>query len=174
MSAAGVRNFERGYDAAGILEADGPPAELRELARQAAVFVASDMRRAIESARRLLPDRPPEIQPLLRELVLEPPHWIPLLPVAAWDAISHAQWSARLALGIEHELMERAELAAKWLIERADKGGTVFVVTHGGFRRLVTNRLEARGWRCTNRRRSYANWSAWSLGRPQLPAPSDR
>ena len=165
MSAAGVRDFERGYDAAGILDDDAPPAELRELARQAGVFVASDMRRAIESAHRLLPGRQPEIQPLLRELVLEPPRWIPLLPVEAWDAISYAQWSARLALGIDHELMERAKHAAKWLVERADAGGTVFVVTHGGFRRLVTNRLEAHGWRCTNRRRSYANWSAWTLCR---------
>jgi broad specificity phosphatase PhoE len=165
MSAAGVRDFERGYDEAGILDDDAPPHELRELARQASVFVASDMRRAIESAHRLLPDRQPEIQPLLRELVLEPPRWIPVLPIEAWDAISYAQWSARLALGLDHELMLRAEHAAKWLVERANAGGTVFVVTHGGFRRLVTKRLEARGWRCRNSRRSYANWSDWSLCR---------
>ncbi len=165
LSAATVRDYERGYDNAGIRDDDAPSEELCTLATQASVFVASDMRRAIESAHRLVPGREPEIQPLVRELFLEPPRWIPFLPMEAWDAISYFQWSARMALGIDHELMQRAEHAARWLVERSANGGTVFVVTHGGFRRLLTSRLEARGWRCTNQRRSYANWSAWSLCR---------
>ena len=162
MSAASVADFERAYDAAGILDDDAPPQELKELARSAAVFVASDMRRAIESAHRLVPGRDPEIQPLLRELYLEPPRWIPILPIMAWDAISYWQWTARLAFGLDHDLVQRGEKAAAWLAERA-QNGTVLAVTHGGFRRIVTRRLEARGWRCTERRQGYRNWSAWSL-----------
>ena len=166
MSAALVEEYERAYNDAGIKDDDAPPEELREMARTASVFVASDMRRAIESAHRLVPGRDPEIQPLLREMYLEPPRWIPgKLPIEGWDAISHFQWSVRLGLGLDHDLVRRADQAAAWLVDRATNGGTVFVVTHGGFRRIVTKRLEARGWRCHEQRHGYRNWSAWSLVR---------
>jgi broad specificity phosphatase PhoE len=163
MSATSVSEYERAYDAAGILDGDAPPDELREMARNATVLVASDMRRAIESAHRLVPGREPEIQPLLRELYLEPPRWLPTkLPIEVWDSISFFQWTIRLALGLDHALVQRGDKAAEWLAERAANGGTLLVITHGGLRRIVSNRLKSRGWRCSEQRRGYENWSAWS------------
>lgn len=53
----------------------------------------------------------------------------------------------RLLLGTDHEYARRANDAADWLVERAGNSSTVVAVTHGGFRRIVADRLAARGWR---------------------------
>jgi broad specificity phosphatase PhoE len=166
MHANRVRDFENGYNAAGILSDDAPPSELVEIASRSDWLVASDLRRAIESARRIAPGRDPVIVPLLREIELEPPHWIPMpLPIAAWDALSFAQWSYRLFVDAEHEFVRRADAASDWLVERAASAANVVAVTHGGFRRIVACRLETRGWHAAERQLGHANWSAWSFTR---------
>lgn len=164
MHAHRVRDFEHSYDAAGILEDDVPPPELVEVATRAETLVASDLRRAVESARRIAPGRDPIVLPLFREIALEPPRWVPIpLPIAGWDAISFAQWSYRLTVGADHDFVRRADLAADWLVGRAANGENVVAVTHGAFRRIVARRLEARGWHADGRRLGYANWSVWSF-----------
>lgn len=164
MPHARVSEYERQYDDAGIRDDDHPPADLSELARGCSVLVASDMRRAVESARRLGEGREPEIQPLIREIRLEPPRWVPVhLPIVAWEAFSYMQWSMRLTLGADHETVRRAEQAATWLIDRAGTSGTVLAVTHGLIRRILTQRLELLGWRCDDRAEGHRNWSAWSV-----------
>jgi broad specificity phosphatase PhoE len=164
MHADRVREYERGYDAAGILDDDLPPSELVEIATRADTLVVSDLPRAVESARRIAPGRDPILLPLLREIALEPPRWVPIpLPIAVWDVISFAQWSYRLVVRADHDMVRRADLAAGWLIGRAVNAEYVVAVTHGGFRRIVARRLEARGWRAAGRRLGYANWSAWSF-----------
>jgi len=163
MHADGVRNYETAYNLAGIRDDDAPPLELMALADQAKVVAASDLPRAIASARRIAPDRDLAICPLLREIELKPQRWIPVrLPIEVWDAFSHVQWSYRLLRGTDHEFVRRASEAADWLVEKAAAGATVVAVTHGGFRRIVADRLAARGWRPAPGRRSYANWSTWS------------
>lgn len=87
---------------------------------------------------------------------------MPHLPIQVWDVILHVQWSYRLLGGAPHDSIRRANDAAEWLAQRAADSATVVAVTHGGFRRLVASRLEARGWRAGPERRSYANWSIWS------------
>jgi broad specificity phosphatase PhoE len=162
-----VPDHERRYDAAGLLDGDLPPSELAELARRADILASSDLPRAIESARRLVPGRDPLIVPMLREITLEPPAWMAIpLPVGAWDALTFARWTVRLALGAGHEVVDRADVAADWLVERAGGGGIVVAVTHGGFRRIVASRLRSRGWRRGVRVMGYANWSAWSISAP--------
>ena len=66
MRGAGVRDFERAYNAAGILDDDVPPPELIRVAAGAHVIAASDLPRAIASARRIAPARDPDVTPLLR------------------------------------------------------------------------------------------------------------
>lgn len=155
--------FERAYDAMGIREDDFPPPGVRALAVAATYLVASDMTRAIESAQRLVPSREIEIQPLLREMSIAPPLWIPgTWPITLWGLLSFVEWSARLTTYADHALLRRADSAAGWLIERSRQGNVV-AVTHGGFRRLLTHRLVQRGWHCVDRSQGYRNWSAWTL-----------
>ena len=168
MDRHGVPRFEDAYDAAGIRDDPPPPEVLRNTAAGADVLCASDLRRAIDSARRVAPGREVMISPLLREIRLEPPGWIPVrLPISAWDALSHAQWSYRLLTKREHEFVRRADAAADWLEQHARQAATVFVITHGGFRRLIAAKLAARGWQHAHERRSYANWSTWELYRDE-------
>ena len=165
MRSADVGAFEDDYDAAGIVDHEDPPPELIRVAAEASVIAASDLPRAIASARRIAPAREPDITPLLREIRLEPPRWLPRLPIQVWDILSHAQWSYRLARGTQHDFVRRASDAADWLAQRAAGEATVVAVTHGGFRRIIANRLEARGWSAGPERRSYENWSVWSYSR---------
>jgi len=166
MDRHGVPRFEDAYDAAGIRDDPPPPEDLRHVATAADVVCASDLRRAIESAKRVAPGREPVISALLREIRLEPPRWMPFrLPIEAWDAYSHAQWSYRLLTRRDHEFVRRADAAAEWLEQKARDAATILVVTHGGARRLIADRLSVRGWLRGAERRSYANWSTWELRR---------
>jgi broad specificity phosphatase PhoE len=165
MRSTDVHDFEDAYDAAGILDHDAPPPDLIRVAADAHVIAASDLPRALASARRIAPAREADVTPLLREIRLEPPRRLPHLPIQLWDVMSHVQWSYRLLLGRPHEFVGRANDAAEWLAERAADSATVVAVTHGGFRRLLANRLEARSWRVGPERRSYENWSVWSYSR---------
>jgi broad specificity phosphatase PhoE len=166
MRADAVSEYEDAYDRASIRDDDMPPAALRELASSAALVVASDMPRALRSAQMLAGDRTVVVSELLREIRLEPPRWIPFrLPIEVWDAMSHLQWSARLLIGATSDFTRRANTTAEWLAEQAAPGTTVLAVTHGGFRRIVSDALVGRGWRVARGSRGYGNWSVWSLSR---------
>jgi len=143
-----------------------PPPELLGAAVNVDIICASDLPRAIASAHRLAQGREVITSPLLREIRLEPPRWIPLrLPITAWDLVSHLQWSYRLRARTQHEFVHCAHSAADWLEQRAGASNTILAVTHAGFRRLVAARLIARGWRRSSDSASYAHWSSWELER---------
>ncbi len=160
---AEVSAYEDAYDAAGIRDDDQPDRELRALVEGNRVIVASDLPRAIASARRLIPDRAFPVSPLLREMRLEPPSFVPIrLPIQAWDMFSHVQWTYRLLARADHELVRRASKAVDWLVEQASDSSSIVAVTHGGFRRILDAQLVARGWTRGFAKKSYANWSVWS------------
>jgi broad specificity phosphatase PhoE len=166
MDRHGVSRFEDAYDAAGIRDDSPPPELLRNVAAAADVLCTSDLRRAIESLHRVAPGREVIISPLLREIRLEPPSWIGFqLPISAWDVLSHAKWSYRLLMKRDHECVRRADAAADWLEQHARDAATVVVLTHGGFRRFIADRLTARGWQRAHGKQRYANWSVWELQR---------
>ena len=157
IDGAGFRRWREAYEAAGIVEDDTPPRELREVAA-AALVVASDVRRAIESARLLAHSF--EVSPLLRELELTPPSLGRLrLPLIGWAL---AIGFRPLATPAEHE---RAREAARWLAELAEEHGTVVAVTHATFRSVVARVLEGEAWQCAEPRRRSRHWSAWSFAR---------
>jgi broad specificity phosphatase PhoE len=161
-----VHEFESAYDAAGIRHDSHPARELVAATAKADVVCASDMIRAIESVERLAPGREYAVSPLIREIKLESPSWIPVpLPLDAWDTICGWQWTYRLALGLDHAFVERGVHAANWLVEHAGARRTVVAVTHGGFRRIVAKRLQLFGWKAAGSNMSFANWSAWSFSR---------
>jgi broad specificity phosphatase PhoE len=160
---ADVHAFEDAYDAHGIRDDDRPSADLDVLLGANPKIVASDLPRAIASAQRIAPRHQVELSPLLREIRLEPPRWIPLrLPIQVWDVFSHVQWSYRLFSDADHEYVRRAREAVDWLVDHAARSSNVVAVTHGGFRRILDARLVAQGWRRGSAKRSYSNWSVWS------------
>jgi broad specificity phosphatase PhoE len=162
-----VHRFENAYDAAGIRDDSHPSPELIAEAAAVDVVYASDMIRAIESAARLAPKERVVISPLLREITLEPPSWIPAkLPLDAWDMICQLRLRYRIAVMAEHAFVERAQRAVEMLSDHVGSSGTAVVVTHGGFRQHLAARFELAGWIAAGPNRSYANWSTWSFTRP--------
>ncbi|MFN2564414.1 MAG: histidine phosphatase family protein [Gemmatimonadaceae bacterium] len=165
VDVAGVQRWVADYDAAGIAPDDAPPPALAEQAAHAEFLVASDMARAIESAERLAAGRPVLHSPLLREMPVEIPAWMPLRwPMGVWEACIHLQWVYKFARGMDAPLEERRRAAAatKWLTRLAHEGSPV-VVTHGLFRRLLATHLVASGWQPESGLRSYGHWSAWTF-----------
>ena len=171
----GVQRWRDAYDAAGIRVDGQPPPSLAELAASATHIVASDLRRAVESAERLAPQRVIRVSPLLREAPLAIPRWPTHLPLAGWDALMHAGWMYRRLRGTDPSGPEwtRAQEAAQWLASIVADGTTALVVTHGVFRHLVATHLARLGWTRSSRRGGYHHWSFWSYAVPrESPAPT--
>ena len=167
----GLRRWMVAYDAAEIALHHPPPQETVRLAAGAGLLVASDLPRAIASARVLAPERAFETSPLLREVALEsdrfplPRFYGARLPFRLWGLIYGARWllnSWRGAPppGVDDAALARVSEAAKWLGGLSESHGTVAVVTHATFRSLLAKELVAQGWRGPEKR-PFAEWSAW-------------
>jgi len=169
IDAAGLKRYLDAYDAAGIASTEAPPRALAAEVADAEFLVASDLARAIESAERLADGRPVLHSPLLRELALEVPAWLPPVrwPVGVWSACGHLQWGYNALRGTDAPPQERrrAAAAAKWLGRLAQEGSPVVAVTHGVFRRVLAGQLVASGWQPDGAHRSYGHWSAWRFKR---------
>lgn len=170
LDRAGFLKWREDYEAAGIDAADAAPPELCAVARHAGALVCSDARRAIDSARRLAPDREAIISPLLRELSLEPPGLSRVrLPLIGWSLAIALRWIVRLSLRlgpITRQESERVRAATDWLTELSASHGEVVCVTHGAFRSQVTKELTSRGWTSATPSRRSSHWSAWSFAAP--------
>lgn len=165
IDSASARRFEERYDAAPIRGDETPPESLVALARMADLILASDLPRAVTSARAIAPDRDPIVSLLLRELSFDLPAWGPRLPLSIWDGLHHMTWSARLVLGIESAETRRARRAAAWLDSVTANAALTIAITHGGFRRLLAAQLVERGWTHAPGWRRYHNWSVWAFSR---------
>jgi broad specificity phosphatase PhoE len=166
VNADRARRFMEKYDAAGIRD-DPPPPEAMAAAATADVLAASTLPRAIESVRRLAPDRNADLTPLLREINFESPNWLPVrLPISTWDAIDYALTGYRIRMRRPTPDLARAREAAEWLLARVTANSTLLAVTHGGFRRFLWASLVDRGWTPEFTRKHYHNWSVWSFRAP--------
>ena len=163
----GVQRWRSEYDAAGINSSGHPPDELMAQAAAAQHLIASDMRRAMESANRLAPGRDIQTSSLLRESPLAIPRWPTRLPLLAWAMVINAAWSWRIFRGEEVSAAERARAdeAAEWLASTVADGSVALVVTHGVFRRLIAQQLVSRGWSSAQRDGGYRPWSSWHMVR---------
>ena len=165
----GVERWRDQYDSAGIQSDARPPASLVHMAREATHLIASDMPRALASARALESPHEIRVSELLREAPLAIPHWPTRLPLVAWGALIHAAWSYRIARGVDETDVDqtRAEAASEWLTSLVTEGSTALVVTHGVFRRLLGKHLVRRGWTTGPRDGGYGHWSTWSFEEPR-------
>jgi broad specificity phosphatase PhoE len=166
VNAERARRFMQHYDAAGIRD-EAPPPYAVEAAAKADVLAASTLPRAIESVRRLAPDRTADLTPLLREIDFESPNHVPIrLPISTWDAIDYVLNGYRIMRRRPTPDLRRAEEATEWLVSRVAKDTTLLAVTHGGFRRFLWATLVDRGWTPEFSRKVYHNWSVWSFRGP--------
>jgi len=164
VNADGLRRWRERYDAADIIEGDKPPKDVLIDVARADLVVASDLPRAVGSAKRLAPDREIVITPIMRETPQPIPAWMRWrLPAGAWHSLVALTWFWQILRGTDAtpEEIARAATAADWLTRQAREHGTVAAVTHGVFRRLVGQKLVADGWRAEPRRRGYNHWSVW-------------
>jgi broad specificity phosphatase PhoE len=167
MTAHDMELWRQGYDAAGILDHDAPPAGLRELVATADLIVSSDYARAIQTAERLTTS-PFLLSELLRETPTPIPQWHRVkMPRFLWEWATLIRWGSWILRGIDGmpQHTARAERAAKWLDDLAHDKRHIVIVTHGNFRRLLAMMLAKRGWTPDAKRRSYRNWSVWSVTR---------
>jgi broad specificity phosphatase PhoE len=168
IDAIGMQRWRDATDAAGIAAHSHPPAELVARVADTNFLMASDLPRAIESARRLAPGRPIETSPLFRESMTEIPKWLPLRwPLRIWRIANGTQWVYRILKGTDAppKELERIAAAARLLTERVQSHESLTVVCHGVFRRLLGRRLVHEGWTAEPGRHSYANWSMWEYTR---------
>jgi broad specificity phosphatase PhoE len=164
----GIQTWRDEYDSAGIQSSSQPPTRLLQIADGATYIIASDLPRAVASTERLAPQRQVEVSDLLREVPLKLPHWPTRLPLIVWEFLIHVVWSYRIIRGIDSTEQDRARAAAaaKWLGEIVTNESTALVVTHGVFRRLLTQQLLLSGWTSTGRHGGYNHWSFWTFARP--------
>jgi broad specificity phosphatase PhoE len=125
------------------------------------------MRRAIESAVLVAPDRPLVSDPLFDEagiptaielrLALAPVHW---------DAIARVAWMLGWSSGVESasEARRRAARAANHLAGLAWTHGSVALVGHGMLNTLIARALGRDGWIRAGSPRAY--WGRVTLRRP--------
>ena len=153
------------YDAAGIQVSAQPPASLIRLAGNATHIIASDLPRALGSARRLGSSRAILSSELLRESPLAIPNWEIRMPLGLWGMLISFAWFYRIARGTDMSVAERARTsaAADWLVGMMTANSTLLAVTHGAFRRMLARELTTRGWTCAERQGGYRNWSAWTF-----------
>ena len=138
------------YDEAGIDPELPPPASSLELAAAAACIVTSTLRRSIESAQALAPARDTLREAAFREAGLPSPTDAQLrLSPQAWGALARIAWFLGWCpnaetLGLARE---RARAAAGHLVELGRKHGSVLLVGHAVFNRLIAAELRRSGWR---------------------------
>jgi len=156
----GFLRWRADYEAAGI--DDEPPPALKAMASTSGIVVASNARRAIDSAKLLDPSREIETTDLLGELALVPPKIRAIrMPLLGWALAI----GLRSMLGTSDAEVQRSRDAVTWLTALADRHGTVLAVTHTSFRELLSKRLLERGWRCEIPARKRDHWSAWTFSR---------
>jgi broad specificity phosphatase PhoE len=145
-----IGRWYRRYDASGIVAEVDAPAALWETARAAGCVVASDTRRAKESAARLVAADAIRIEPSLREvgfpesldssLRLSPNLWV-FIARAAQMLDRDDDEGGRAAV------RARAAAVAGTLAQLAADHRSVVAVGHGWFNRFVARELRRQGWR---------------------------
>jgi broad specificity phosphatase PhoE len=144
-----IGRWYRCYDASGIVADVDAPAALWEAARAAGCVVASDTRRAIESAARLIPADAIRVEASLREvgfpesldssLRLSPNLWVFIARAAQMLDRDDGE-------GGRAAVRARAAAVAGTLAQLAADHRTVVAIGHGWFNRFVARELRRQGW----------------------------
>ena len=144
-----------------------PSPELLTQVARTQHIVTSTLRRSVESASILAPERSAVAEPLFKEAGI--PTAIPFrlaLSPNSWDLLSRAAWLLGMASGDEsfREARARAGQAAAHLVALARQHGSVALVGHGMLNTLIARALRRSGWTGTGSPRVY--WGSVSLAMP--------
>ncbi|OYU53269.1 MAG: histidine phosphatase family protein [Alphaproteobacteria bacterium PA1] len=162
INAAQYLDWWAQYDAGGLAADQVVPNGLIQALQACKTIVSSSLRRALETAAMAAPGRELIVDPQFVEAPLPPPA-LPdfiLFRPRFWGVISRITWFFGNHRGQEsrEEAEIRAEKAAEWLIEEAQKSGSVGLLAHGWFNRMMRPHLLANGWVCVYDGRD-SHWS---------------
>jgi broad specificity phosphatase PhoE len=140
------------YDAGGLEPGQRVPNGLIEALKACKLLVSSTLLRARETAAQAAPDRDVQFEERFVEAPLPPPRlpdFIKFRP-RFWGVVSRATWYFGYSRDQEtrQESEVRADAGADWLIDQASKHGSVGLLAHGWFNRMLRICLEAKGWTC--------------------------
>jgi broad specificity phosphatase PhoE len=140
------------YDAGGLAPDQRVPNGLITALKACKLVVSSSLLRARETATQAAPDRDVQIEERFVEAPLPPPHlpdFIKFKP-RFWGVVARLTWYFGYSRDQEtrQQAEVRAQAGADWLIEQAKLNGSVGLVAHGWFNRMLRSCLEAQGWTC--------------------------
>jgi broad specificity phosphatase PhoE len=140
------------YDAGGLAEGQRVPNGLVTALQACKLIVSSTLLRARETAAMAAPDRDVQIEARFVEAPLPPPRlpdFIKFRP-RFWGVVARATWYFGYSRDQESrpQAEVRADEGADWLIDQAQKHGSVGLLAHGWFNRMLRICLEAKGWTC--------------------------
>ena len=168
LSGAQIQAFSERYDAAGILPDPAPAPDVMQAAQSAAMILSSDLRRAVESARRLAPAQPIHTDAIFREAGFSLDFGkAVILPLFGWMFLTRLLWEIGYEQGGESLAMSRrrAAQAAAILTTRARQHGDVMLVGHGWLNYLICSHLKREGWQANSGfKRHY--WDCNTLAAP--------
>jgi broad specificity phosphatase PhoE len=160
------------YDAGGLAPDQRVPNGLITALQACKLIVSSSLLRARETAAQAAPERDVQIEERFVEAPLPPPHlpdFIKFRP-RFWGVVARATWYFGYSRDQEtrQQAEVRADAGADWLIEQATAQGSVALVAHGWFNRMLRICLEAKGWTCIY----DGHDSHWShrIYRPKTPS----
>ena len=140
----------RRYDDGGIQKDVPPPEALKHLAASISCILASDLERSVQSAVWLAAGRQVRIEQNLREAYLARTSCVAIrLPPRAWVVIARLAWMLNCLNSTETAAATRvrARNVATQLSALGNLHGSVLVIGHGIFNRMLAKQLRASGWR---------------------------
>ena len=169
VSGRALDEWSARYDTAPLRPESQPTDRLREAVAAASLVVASDLRRARESALRAAPSMVPVLDPLYREAPLPVMRRLPFIMQARrWAVLARVAWYFGACRGCEslRDVRRRARAAAEALTAFSGGHDVVALFAHGMFNRFLAHALLRRGWRGPRTpASSYWGFSVYTMGR---------
>jgi broad specificity phosphatase PhoE len=145
-----IGRWVRRYNDVGISRELPPLPFVQRVVASTGCVVASDLRRSVESAEWLVPQRQVRVDPDLREATLPESMGVALrMPAGVWVVLARLAWWVNRGRATESIVATRcrASRVADRLCALAAANDVVVVIGHGMFNRFIAAQLQRRGWR---------------------------
>ena len=141
------------YDAGGLIPNQKIPRNLLNAIANSEIIISSPLRRVVETAQSVAGGKEFQTNEIFVEAPLPPPqlpNWFKLTP-RMWGFVARCVWFIGFSRGQEShdEAKIRAQNAAKELIDLSQKHGTVALLAHGWFNRMMRPYLKENGYECS-------------------------
>ena len=143
-----LAGFAAQVQRSGIVTDSAPDPTVRHQAQMAGILVCSDLRRSLDSARAVAPERAAMPNRLFREAELPTSFGTSLaLRASTWAMLMRAFWFGRICSGSESvaAFRQRARQATDLLEELAAASASVFLMGHGFLNLQIARELRRRG-----------------------------